>query len=171
MRRYQEGDEEAFRALYMNTAGSIERYLRRWSDASRAPDLTQDAFLQIHRARRTYRPDMPLLPWIFAIARHVGLQYVRTRGRRIVEHQNDEALLVAAIESPEAAVLARHDLEIAMRDLSDEHREALWLSEVEGFSAADVARITGGSEGAVRVRLHRARQKLKMKLDPKESRA
>jgi len=165
MVRYQGGDEEAFREIYMRTSGAIERYLKRWSDSSRAADLTQDVYLQIHRARRTYRPELPLRPWMFAIARHVALQYIRTRGRRIAELQDDSALIAAAVGSPEAAVVARHDLTSALSELSPELRESLWLSEVEGFTSVEVARITGASEGAVRVRVHRARQKLRAVLN------
>lgn len=161
MSAYQQGSETAFRELYGRTAGPIERCVRRWSDSSRSADLTQDAFLQIHRARRTYRPDLPVLPWMLAIARHVALQYIRTRGRRIQEDQSDDALRDAAVDSAEKAVLARHDLMEAMKELPEDQREALWLTEVEGFTSGDIARITGASEGAVRVRVTRARQKLR----------
>jgi RNA polymerase sigma factor (sigma-70 family) len=161
MAEYQNGSEEAFRELYMKTVGPIERSVRRWSDSARAGDLTQEAFLQIHRARRTYRADSPLLPWMLAIARNVALQALRTRGRRITEEHRDDALDTAAVGSAEEAVLARHDLEIALQELPDDQREALWLTEVEGFTSGEIARITGASEGAVRVRVTRARQKLR----------
>jgi RNA polymerase sigma-70 factor (ECF subfamily) len=166
MAEYQQGSEEAFRELYMRTAAPIERCVRRWSDSERAADLTQEAFLQIHRARRTYRPDSPLLPWMLAVARHVALQYVRTRGRRITEAHSDEAMLDAAVDSGEAALLARHDLNEALKELPEDQREALWLTEIEGFSSAEIARITGASEGAVRVRVTRARQKLRKVMEP-----
>jgi RNA polymerase sigma-70 factor (ECF subfamily) len=161
MTEYQNGSEDAFRELYMKTVGPIERSVRRWSDSARAGDLTQDAFLQIHRARRTYRAESPLLPWMLAIARNVALQALRTRGRRVTEEQRDDALLAAAVGSTEESVLARHDLNAALQELPDEQREALWLMEVEGFTSAEAARITGASEGAIRVRVTRARQKLR----------
>lgn len=161
MAAYQQGSEEAFRELYMKTADAVERCVRRWSDSSRAADLTQDAFLQIHRARRTYRPDMPLMPWMLAIARHVALQALRTRGRRVSLAE----LVDAPVPSGEAAFAARHDLEVAMRELPEDQREALWLTEIEGFTSAEIARITGASDGAVRVRVTRARQKLKKVID------
>ncbi|HVS33829.1 MAG TPA: RNA polymerase sigma factor [Thermoanaerobaculia bacterium] len=161
MRRYQEGDQDAFREIYVNTSPGIERYLRRWSDSARAGDLTQEVFLQVHRARRTYRAGLPLLPWMFAIARHVAIQHVRSQGRRLPEVQSDDSSIVAIAGSAEANLLARHDLGAAMQQLSDEHREALWLTDVEGFNSSEIARITGVSAGTIRVRIHRARQKLK----------
>ena len=53
-------------------------------DRSQAHDLLQDAFLQIHRSRHTYRPGLPVRPWLFAIARHMWLMDRRTRVRRPV---------------------------------------------------------------------------------------
>ena len=47
-----------------------------------ADDLVQETFLQLHRARHTYNPAFPLLPWAMAIARHVWLMDRRTLSRR-----------------------------------------------------------------------------------------
>jgi RNA polymerase sigma-70 factor, ECF subfamily len=157
MVRYQQGDEDALRDLYARTSPGIQRYLSRWSDRTRALDLTQETFLQIHRARRTYRPEMPVLPWIYAIARHVALQHVRTTGRRIVEEQ---------VEFPPTAaldvlVLERHDLVAAIRRLPEDQQETVWLADIEGFTSGEIARVTGATEGTVRVRLHRAHAKLR----------
>ena len=164
MQRYQAGDQDAFSALYAATARSIERYVTRWVDPSRAPDVAQEAFLQIHRARRTYRPDLPVRPWMFAIARHVALQNVRSRGRRIVENQLEESQLPVATPSAEQQIEARDRLEQALRALPDDQRESVWLADVEGFTSTEIAKITGATDGAVRVRLHRAHQKLKLLL-------
>jgi RNA polymerase sigma-70 factor, ECF subfamily len=162
MLRYQQGDGDAVRELYARTAPLIRRYMTRWADWSKAQDLTQDAFLQIHRARRTFRAELPLLPWMLSIARHVALTHLRSAGRRIVEEQSDLELLNAVAPSTAADdVATRHDLEQTMKSLTSEQREIVWLADLQGFTSAEVARITGASEGAVRVRLHRARQKMK----------
>ena len=157
MVRYQQGDEDALRELYARMSSGIQRYLSRWSDRTRASDLTQETFLQIHRARRTYRPEMPVPPWIYAIARHVALQYVRSAGRRIVEEQVEFPPVAAAADP----VLERHDLEAAIRQLPDDQQEAVWLADIEGFTSGEIARVTGAAEGTVRVRLHRAHARLR----------
>jgi RNA polymerase sigma-70 factor (ECF subfamily) len=161
MLRYQQGDGDAVRELYARTAPMIRKYMSRWTDASRAQDLTQDTFLQVHRARRTYRPELPLLPWMFAIARHVALTHLRSAGRRIVEEHGDLELLRAVAPAAVDDVVTRHDLEQAMKGLTREQREVVWLSDLQGFTSAEIARITGASEGAVRVRLHRAHLKMR----------
>ena len=70
MQRYQAGDEDAFTELYRLTAPAIHRYLTRWVDFSKAGDLLQETYLQMHRARRTYRAELPFRPWLYAIARN-----------------------------------------------------------------------------------------------------
>ena len=164
MQRYQAGDQEAFSALYAATARSIEHYVTRWVEPSRASDVTQEAFLQVHRARRTYRAELPVRPWLFAIARHVALQNVRTRGRRIVENQLEESQVRLSTPSTEHQIEARDHLEQALSALPDDQRESVWLADVEGFTSTEIAKITGATDGAVRVRLHRAHQKLKLLL-------
>ena len=63
MTRYQQGDAEAFTALYQSLKGPLQRYL--WTfvrNTTIAEDLTQEAFLQIHRARHTYASPRPVRP-------------------------------------------------------------------------------------------------------------
>src|SRR5262245_11788480 len=83
MRAYQAGSLEAFEALYAGLATPLRQYLASIArDRGHAPDLLQDTFLQVHRSRHTYRPALPVRPWIFAIARHVALMDRRTAARR-----------------------------------------------------------------------------------------
>jgi RNA polymerase sigma-70 factor, ECF subfamily len=74
MSGYQQADEEAARALIEKVSPLLLRYF--WAHASHrrfADDLLQDTWMRVHKARHTYRRGEPVLPWIFAIARHVGL--------------------------------------------------------------------------------------------------
>jgi RNA polymerase sigma-70 factor (ECF subfamily) len=52
-----------------------------------AEDLLQNTWLRIHKARHTYRSGAPVLPWVFAIAKHVRVDGYRKR-RRIQQHEN-----------------------------------------------------------------------------------
>ena len=74
MREYQSGRFDAFDDIYASLAPTLRRYLLPQArDAVKADDLVQETFLQIHRARHTFDPAYPLLPWAVAIARHVWL--------------------------------------------------------------------------------------------------
>ena len=83
MTMYQRGSLEAFEQVYGALAPSLRAYLTALTrDVAQADDLVQESFLQIHRSRHTYRPDLPARPWVFAIARHVWMMDLRARSRR-----------------------------------------------------------------------------------------
>src|SRR5512142_2177381 len=83
MGAYQSGDAGAFDRLYAGLAPILRRYLRGTvRDDARVEALLQETFLQIHRARRTYNPERPIVPWVLASARHVFLMDCRTRRRK-----------------------------------------------------------------------------------------
>ncbi len=160
---YQDGDAMAFDALYGEVAGPLLGYLRSLTrDAARADDLLQETFLQVHRVRRTFEPGRAVKPWLFAIARNVFLMDRRTRGRR----GRHEAL--ADDELPEVPVPAEVD-SLADRDavrkalarVDPARREALVLHHVAGMSFREIGAVLGVTEGAAKVRAHRAAVELR----------
>jgi RNA polymerase sigma factor (sigma-70 family) len=158
MARYQGGDEVAFEELYGHLARSVRGYLRTLvPPGADVEDLVQNAFLQLHRSRRSYLPGEPVRPWVFAIARHVGLMARRSAGRRgRNETQPAEELPEVAILSRAAGALDRISLARALARLAEPGREAVWLHHVEGFSFREIAAIQGVTETAAKVRSHRA---------------
>ena len=99
MTRYQGGSLEAFEQIYGALAPSLRGYLTALTrNATLADDLVQDSFLQIHRSRHTYRADLPVRPWVFAIARHVWMMDLRTRSRRPVAAELPEFPVPAEME-------------------------------------------------------------------------
>ncbi len=159
MARYQAGDLEAFEEIYRETVGEVERYFARHAEASDRSDLVQEVYLQVHRARRTYRRDLPFQPWLFAIARHVALMAGRRRrrksGREVQVEEFPEPGNAAA--GPESDVLGRRRLARAIGRLPPEQKEAIRLAHVEGLTSVEIGRLMGATPGAVKVRLHRAR--------------
>lgn len=162
MARYQAGELEAFDELYALAAPVVGRWLRgRAADPARVEDLVQDTFLALHRARHTYDPARPVLPWLFAIARHTWLMDLRTAGRRprataIV----DETYAAPAPRVAERAGAGR-DLARALAGLKPSGRGALVLHHVWGYSFAEIARRTGTSEAAAKLRSSRAMKSLR----------
>jgi len=158
MERYQGGDEHAFEELYGRLAGSLRGYLRTLvRPGIDVEDLVQSTFLQIHRSRQSYLPGQPVRPWLFSIARHVGLMARRSSGRRgRNEVQAVEELPEIPVLTRVAGALDRIALGRALGTLPQSGREALWLHHVEGFSFREVAAVHGISETAAKVRAHRA---------------
>ncbi len=161
MIRYQGGDQSAFDEIYRLTVGSLESYLGRWARSTARDDLVQETYLQVHRARRTYRPELPFRPWLYAIARHVALWAQRTRRRRWSREIGVEVYPEETTAEPQPDVLMRRRLEEAIARLPANQQEVVWLAQVEGMSSAEISRVIGVTPGAIKVRLHRANMKLR----------
>jgi RNA polymerase sigma-70 factor, ECF subfamily len=158
MKLYQAGDGAAFEEIYGRLARPMRGYLRTIAPPGMdVEDLVQNTFLQIHRSRQSYLPGEPVRPWVFAIARHVGLMARRSSGRRLRrEVQPTEDLPEVPVLARAAGALDRIALGRALHTLAEPGREALWLHHVEGFSFREVAAVQGVSETAAKVRAHRA---------------
>ena len=156
MIEYQAGRLEAFESIYGTIAAPLRRYLTALTrDAAEAQDLLQEAFLQMHRSRNTYDPAQPLLPWVFAISRHVYLMSRRTARRRPVRAEGVEDVDLPI--PPEVEGLAdRLALSRALGRLAADRREALVLHHVWGFRFREIGAIQGISESAAKLRSSRA---------------
>jgi len=158
---YQGGAYDAFEALYAALIGPVRGWLTNATrDRTRAEDLAQETFLQIHRARHTYDSAYPVMPWVMAIARHVYLMDRRTASRRPRYVPEEDAPERAA--APEAE---RHidgaPVRDALRRLSPNRRGALLLHHLAGWSFREIARKLGIGETAAKLRSSRAMGELR----------
>jgi RNA polymerase sigma-70 factor, ECF subfamily len=162
MTAYQAGRMEAFEELYSRLSPALLGYLATLTrDRTRAEDLVQETFLQLHRSRHTYRPELPLRPWVFTIARHVWLMDRRTRSRRPAA----DAELPDLPVPPEIERLSDRDtLRRALGAILPERREALLLHHVWGFSFAEIGRLLGIRSDAAKLRSSRGMADLRSRL-------
>ena len=171
MTAYQRGDLQAFDELFRLLSPRLYGWLvRQARDRTVADDLLQEVFLNIHRARATYRPGAPVLAWAFAIARHALVSRGRREGRRAKreEPKADLALLAGPVpEDPPVDPRAEKIL-AALEELPANQREAVTLLKVEGMSVKEVAAATGATPGAVKLRAHRAYETLRKKVGGSE---
>jgi RNA polymerase sigma-70 factor (ECF subfamily) len=153
MAAYQAGSIEAFDRLYARLAPPLRQYLGALTrDSTRAQDLLQETFLQVHRSRRAYRQDLPVRPWAFAIARHVWLMDCRARSRRPAPTGELPELPVP----PDVATLGdRQALGRALAALVPDRREALLLHHVWGLSFAEIGQLLGIRADAAKLRSSR----------------
>lgn len=153
MQGYQAGAMEAFERLYATLSPALLGYLRSLTrEPARAQDLLQEAFLQVHRSRHVYRPDLPVRPWVYAIARNVWLMDVRTRSRRPAASDELPELPVP----PEVSSLAdRQAVRRALGRLLPDRREALLLHHVWGFSFQEIGQMLGIRPDAAKIRSSR----------------
>lgn len=161
--------EATFEAIYNSTKDDIARYLlRRCADPADAADVAAETFIVVWRKISDLPPANQIRPWAFGIARRVLSNHRRsdhTRSRlalRLEQH-----LKVATSDTPraEGPDPASHALETALARLTEIDRELLTLVVWDGLSSGEAAIAVGISAGAARVRLHRARQRIRADLD------
>lgn len=163
MAAYQAGELDGFRRLYGLLAADLRRYFRRAAgDLALAEDLVQEAFLQIHRSRHTYQPELPVRPWIFGIARHVAGRFRREALRR---GRHEGAALASfgddELAAPAAPALSSRDLAGALARLPPGRRDAWLLHHVHGFSFPEIARRLRIGVSAAKLRSSRAMRALR----------
>jgi RNA polymerase sigma-70 factor, ECF subfamily len=164
MTRYQGGSLEAFEQVYAALAPPLRAYLTALTrNRTHADDLVQDSFLQVHRSRHTYRPDLPVRPWVFAIARHVWMMDLRTRSRRPV---SDGELPELPVPAEMEGLADRDALRRALGSVLGDRREALLLHHVWGFSFAEIGQMLGIRADAAKLRSSRGMNDLRAILKP-----
>jgi RNA polymerase sigma-70 factor (ECF subfamily) len=164
MAEYQAGSVEAFDRLHDALAPALKAYLTSLTrDATRADDLLQETFLQMHRARASHTPGEAVRPWVFAIAKRVFLMHVRGTKRReryeqADQHEPHEQGGHLSPASPEAAdrLHARRSIESALRQVPADGRRAFLMHHLFGFSFKEIAEKLGIKPGAAKIRSSRA---------------
>src|ERR1700674_3215553 len=123
MARYQAGDFAAATALVERIGPQLHRFFMAQSASrSDADDLLQETWLRIHRVRHTYRPDEPVLPWFYAIARRVRIDHYRRASRTTARERRLEEVSEVAAMIPRDEAQAE-DLETLLAPLSESQRE------------------------------------------------
>ena len=156
-----EGDVDAFADLFELTIASVYRYLYgRSGDATLAEDLAQDAYLRAMRAVKTSFKggSSEFLAWMIRIARNRFLDHVKS-GRVRWEVVVEETPVMLARNDPEREALekvASADLKKALRLLTDDQQEIIFLRFFQGLQISEVAEITSRTEGAVKALQFRA---------------
>ena len=171
MERYSNGDTAAFGELYDAIAPRLLGVLRKATrDGGAAEDLTQQTFLQIHRARGSFIPGAPVMPWALAIAKRLMIDSARRQRVELglfVHSPGDDDRLTSDATAPDAAedVLDARRLERRVQQrldaLPETQRTAYQLVKQEGLSLKRAAEELGTSGTAVKLRTHRAYQALR----------
>ena len=160
MAGYQHANADAASALVDRVSPLLYRFFMAQTVSRRsADDLLQETWLRIHQARHTYRPGEPVLPWIYAIARHVRVDSYRKTRRIETREQHMEVLPDRPARGP--SIPRGPDLETMLAALPDSQREVITMLKVSGLTLEEVARATSSSVGSVKQKAHRAYEKLR----------
>lgn len=165
--RARSGDLRAFERLYRETSADVYGIcVRMTRDPAAAEDCTQETYLRAWRSLAGFEARSRLTTWLHRIAVNVVLERRRTRAAQALE-------FVAVVPEPGLAS-AVHDtpveeaeIEAAVASLPDGARDALVLCAIHGYSHAEAAAMLGLAEGTCKAQLHRARQLLRERLEPR----
>lgn len=165
MAQYQRGDFSAATTLIHRISPQLHRFfVAQLVNRSDADDLLQETWLRIHKVRHTYRPGEPVLPWFYAIARHVRVDHYRKAIRTSTRERRLEEISSVADASPAESGHSHDNLAELLAALPESQREVIEMLKVAGMSLEEVARATSSSVGSVKQKVHRAYKKLREKL-------
>jgi RNA polymerase sigma-70 factor, ECF subfamily len=151
------GDAQAYHAFLKELSAHLRAFLRKRLVylPDEVEDLVQESLLAVHNQRHTYDAGQPLTAWVHAIAKYKLVDLLRRRAGR-------ESLTDALDDDLEDLSSSDHDASDARRDvgklldlLPERHRLPIVHVKLQGLSVAEAARLTGMSESAIKVGVHR----------------
>lgn len=164
VRRAVDGETRAFEMLYRRHAGRVHGAVWRLSgmNASRAEELTQEAFVRAWQKLGTFRFESAFGTWLHRLAVNVALMELRSRD----PEDTAEADVLEAASEPVRPFCAgeRADLERAVASLPPRARAVLVLHDIEGWKHEEISQELGMAVGSSKAQLHRARGLLKRAL-------
>lgn len=170
---YLHGDSSATRTLFSEFLRVLGAYFKmRINSDSEAEDLVQATLLKIHFARDRFDPKQSLKTWIFTIASRSLIDHWRGSATEIeiqepsLDGEGDSELESAPSQLLDPAMKTEltQDLNRALKTLKPMDRSIVYLYGVEGLSMAEIAQALSISEGAAKIRAHRAYLELRKQL-------
>lgn len=157
-------DPLTFEQFYERHQREIYRYvLQDVGNRADAEEVTQTAFLDAFRAlRRGHEPEQPRA-WMYGIARNAARRRYRTQSRRPREVELGPSVVESAASEDESPFMGA--VRAAFASLRPNHRDVVFLREVEGLSYAEIGTRLGLSQPAVETLLFRARRALREALE------
>jgi RNA polymerase sigma-70 factor (ECF subfamily) len=162
------GDRAAFESLYFRHWKAVYSYA--WllaRSVADAEDITQECFLTLIRKPKAFDPARAQLrTWLIAIVRRQYLGRRRSSSRETGDLDLQQVSCVAAFDEELIRAERAGSVQAAMAALPQAQQEALYLFQFEGLSLSEVAGILNIETNAVKARLYRAREHLKLSLAP-----
>lgn len=159
-----------FQRVYDDFQQRIRRYLARLAGPGEADDLSQETFARVSQALAGFRGEAALSTWIYRIATNVAFDRARSPGFQLQARAAEPEALAALSTAPAIEQdIARREMSECVRDYVDQlpadYRTVVVLSELEELPDREIAEVLGISLEAAKIRLHRARARLRQMLE------
>lgn len=182
MREFQSGQAEAFQDLFGRYSKFIINFSYRFLNSKEAAeDVAQEVLLRIYKGRDRFNPSRPFRPWIFSIAARLCSNKLRDLKRKPTasldfkrDEDQDHASLIDVVPeksslSPDASLEKKEAILAvtkALATLPETQRTAVLLAKYEEMSYDEIATVLNTSTPSVKSLLFRAREALKILLEP-----
>jgi RNA polymerase sigma-70 factor (ECF subfamily) len=161
-----------FESLHDRFRARVLSYLTRLVGEAEAEDLTQSVMLKVSQSLSDFRGDASVSTWIYRIATNAAMDKLRQRRTQPLvdtEHEFDEEELPPAAQNKSVETTAiREEMSACIGEfvarLPENYKTVMILSEIEGFSNDEIAATLDLTLDTVKIRLHRAREKLRKEL-------
>ncbi len=175
--RAQQGEREAFNRLVKHFQKRIYRAVFALvGNAEDAMDVTQETFLRAYHALKRFEPGRPFYPWIYKIARNLGLSTLSRKHRagfalslESPDSEDERPMQVAdSSQDPREEAYGEElqkQLSEALESLKPEDREILFLKDFSQHSYQEIAEIVDIPIGTVMSRLYYARERLRQRME------
>lgn len=161
----QAGDYGPASVLFDRYSSRIYNFAYRFlRNNEAAEDATQEVFMKMMKRAHQFNGEAKLSTWLFSITANLCRDYLRKADNKAKEGEQVLVTIPSTEDSPEqrlAQVQEADRVREALDMLTPEQREAILLSRYQGLSYAEIAQISGCSEGAVKTRVFRAMEALK----------
>jgi RNA polymerase sigma-70 factor (ECF subfamily) len=176
MLRVRDGDEECFRVLLEKYRNPVIRFVYRMvQDRAISEELAQEVFLRVYRSRATYEPTARFTTWLFRIATHLAINWLRDgrneKGQQRLDDEGDGDMPVREVADRRPTVEQRmvdqtrlQEVRDAIAALPEKQRAAVLMHKYEEMEYAQIAQILECSESAVKSLLFRAYESLRARL-------
>ena len=164
VRAAQQGDPAAMEDLISRSYRAVYTLaLRLMRNPDDAAEATQEAYIRMVRSLKRFREVGAFPTWMFKIVSNVCMTEMRKRSRRDVPVEVDTMVDPSPVDAEDDAVgrVFWEELEDSVRRLPEVYRSVVVLRDIYGMSGEETGDILGISPGAVKVRLHRARKRLR----------
>jgi len=155
--RSMNGDKESYEIFLTICQSIIKSYLSKIAGAQVGyeiiEEISQDVLLSIHEKKQTYRPDLSLFSWIYAISRHRYIDYYRKKKRKPEELFYEESLVMETTTN-------EFNIDDILESLTEHQKKLLFYLKTEGKTYEETAKLMNLSLSAVKVQMHRLVKKL-----------
>jgi RNA polymerase sigma-70 factor (ECF subfamily) len=175
MLQVREGDDRSFALLLERHRGPVIHFLYRMvQNQAVSEELAQEVFLRVYRSRATYEPTAKFTTWLFRIATHLALNWIRDgkkeKGQESLDRENVEGVerqvpdRQATVEQKMLYEVKLEEVRKAIEALPEKQRAAVLMHKYEEMEYSQIAGVLSCSESAVKSLLFRAYETLRARL-------